>query len=68
MVGVGGEPVGEELRQSGEFGRINGIDAGAGHGREPRGSAGSLAQEAANTPSSAVIPPDLTDRAGPHHR
>jgi hypothetical protein len=32
------------------------------------GSAGSLAQEAANTPSSAVIPPDLTDRAGPHHR
>jgi hypothetical protein len=36
VVGVGGEPVGEELRQSGEFGRINGIDAGAGHGREPR--------------------------------
>ncbi len=37
MVGVAGEPVGEKLRQFGEFGRIDGIDAGAGHGRKPRG-------------------------------
>lgn len=32
---MAGELVGEELQQFGEFGRIDGIDAGAG--RKPRG-------------------------------